>query len=274
MKRFVVVFLGTVLVLFGCGKRVEDVYYPRTHFTQMTLDQANKKVVYLDWGTPLVYAGAMQTNIEESKGKTNEVIMVLVMNKNTKEKGWVNLSSVVKNPLAKATLLNTSQIYKTPSEISREFFTMTAPMIGYVVEIQEDWARVQWYMSAYKIFTGKTDWTTYEWVKLSAISTNAKDADLLSIAYVTYRKLPDWQAKWANLTDEKQKQALSNEIEKEIIYLENVIKSFGGVGGPVLTTSYANNLVISLKDLLYPIQETYEEDTYYEEEAGSAEEDY
>ncbi|URA10511.1 hypothetical protein [Thermospira aquatica] len=265
MKRLIVLVFGMVLLVFGCGSKKEELYYPKTHFTKMTLDQADKKVVYLDWGTPLVYAGSMQTNLEESKGKTNEEIYVLVINNNTKDKGWVNLASVVKNPLAKATLLNTSQIYKTPSEISRDFFTMTAPMIGYVVEVQNDWARVQWYMSAYKVFTGKTEWTSYEWVKLNAISTNAKDADLLAILYTTYRKLPDWKTKWSTLTDEKQKQALSNEIDKEIIYLENVIKTFGGVGGPVLTTTYANDVVTSLNNLLYPAEESYEEDEYYEE---------
>ncbi|NPV39650.1 hypothetical protein BREVNS_1437 [Brevinematales bacterium NS] len=267
MKRYFVLLVFLVMAIFGCGMKKTDIYYPKAHYTQMTLDQADKKVIYVDWGNPLVYAGKMQTNSEVVKGKTNEVIYVLVQKQDTKEKGWVSLSSVVKNPVAKATLLNTTQIYKTPNEVSREFFTMVAPMIGYVVEIQEGWARVQWYMAAYKTFTGKSDWTTYEWVKLSEISTNANEADLLSLAYVSYKKLADWQAKWPTLTDEKQKLSMSNEIETEIIYLEKAIKNYGGAYGPVASSRYVANIVDSLRSLIYPpIQEEYTEESYDGEE--------
>ncbi|MCX7883168.1 MAG: hypothetical protein N2314_08110 [Brevinematales bacterium] len=261
-----------VLMGVGCSLGGKDVYYPKAHFTQMTLDQADKKVVYLDWGKPLVYAGKTQTNQEVVKDKTNDVVYVLVQNQETKERGWVNLSSVVKKPIAKATLLNTTQIYKTPNEVSRDFFTMVAPMIGYVVEIQQDWARVQWYMSAYKVFTGRTDWTSYEWVKLSDISTNAKDADLLAMAYTTYRMLSEWKGKWPTLTEENKKLSMSNEIEKEIIFLEKAIKNYGGNSGSELAGLYVANLVDELRRLIYPpIQEDYTEENY---DGGEMEEEY
>ncbi|MFN4217550.1 MAG: hypothetical protein ACK4HQ_09150, partial [Brevinematales bacterium] len=179
-------------------------------------------------------------------------VYVLVQKQDTKEKGWVNLSFVIKNPVAKATLLNTTQIYKTPNEVSREFFTMTAPMIGYVMEIQDDWARVHWYMSAYPVFTGKSGSTTYEWVKLSEISTNAQEADLLSLAYESYKRMFEWRKKWPDLTDEKQKLAVSNEIETEIVYLERVIKKYGGAFGPVNSVRYVVNIVDTLRSLISP----------------------
>lgn len=271
MQRYLVVVLVVLVVVVvgvGCATKKRDVYYPKSHFTQVTLDTAKKEVVSVDWGIPLLYAEQTQTNQEVVKGKTNDVVYILVENKNTKQKGWVSEAHVVKNPLAKAALLNTASIYKTPSEVSRDFFTMVAPMIGYVVEIQENWARVQWYMSAYKVFTGKSDWTSYEWVKLSDISTNAKDADLLSLAYTSYRRLAEWSRNWTNVTDVKKKLSMSNDIEKEMIYLENVIKSYGGDNGPVSSTIYVRNIINSLQQLLYPEEEEEEAGYEEDEEAG------
>jgi hypothetical protein len=247
----VLFFLVTGVVLTGCGRKALEMYYPKAHFTKMVLDQADKKVVYLEWGVPLAYAGKVQTNYEEVKGKSNEIIYVLVVNQSTKERGWVDVSTVVKNPIAKATLLNNAVVFKTPSEVSREFFTMNAPMIGYVVEVQDDWARVQWYMAAYKVFTGKSEWTTYEWIKWNQISTNSKDADLLSLLYLSYTKFSTWKEKWPTLMDSNQIIAMSNEIEKELIYLDNLTKAFADAS----TVNYAIELYKSIDYLIHPVVE-------------------
>jgi len=248
MKRYFSLVMIGVMLIMGCGQKKQDVYYPLSHFTPMILDQVDKKVVYLDWGEPLVYAGKMVTNTELVKGQSNDVVYVLVQRDRTKERGLVKLDTVVHNPVAKATLLNTSQVYKTPNEISREFFTMTAPMIGYVVEVQEDWARVKWYMAAYKVFTGKPEWTTYEWIKLSSISTNAADADLLSIAYTSARRLGEWQNTWSTL-DKTKKTKVSNDIEVELAYLQNIMKKYSGAASAI----YVANIINALSTLIYPV---------------------
>ncbi|MFN3660692.1 MAG: hypothetical protein ACK4TN_05595, partial [Brevinematales bacterium] len=134
---------------------------------------------------------------------------------------------------------------------------------------QEDWAKVDWYMSAYSVFTGKSGWTTYEWVKLSEISTNAQEADLLSLAYVSYKRMFEWQKKWPDLTDEKQKLAISNEIETEIVYLERVIQKYGEAFGPVNSVRYVFNIVDTLRSLISPpLQENGEACCDGEEDAG------
>ncbi|MFN4216723.1 MAG: hypothetical protein ACK4HQ_04935, partial [Brevinematales bacterium] len=71
MKPMFWCMLFVVLGTFSCGMKKVDVYYPKMHYTPMTLDQADKRVIYLEWGNSLVYAGKMQTNTEVVKGKTN-----------------------------------------------------------------------------------------------------------------------------------------------------------------------------------------------------------
>lgn len=267
MKYYIwLVCLVAALIIFGCGQQNNLLYYPLSHYTQMTLDQADKKVVYLDWGEVLVYNGKMQTNTEIVKDKTNDVVYVLVERKSTKERGWVKKDSVILNPIAKATLLNPSQVYKINNELSRDFFNMSAPMIGYVVELKEDWARVKWYMSAYKVFTGKSEWTSYEWIKLSAISTNSQDADLLAFAYGSFYRLAKWQSEWPAL-DEKKRNVVSNDIEKEIIVLQNALNKYSKAA----SAQYVNSILESLQNLIYPVQsKPSEEPQNYEDEEPEA----
>ncbi len=274
MKKKAFLSLAVIILLsylvVSCNIGGKEIYYPLSHYTLMTLDTPTKKVVYLDWGFPLVYAGSIKTNIEVKGNKTNEIVYVLVLNEKTGDKGWVSLSSVIKDPVSKISILKPTQIYKEPDEFSRSFFNLSSPVIGYLVEVKDGWGRVMLYRSSYRLFTGKTDWTTYEWVKLSDVSTNSVDADLLSILYTSFERYSKWKDNIVKATG-SEAQKITNEIDKEITYLENVIKNFKSKGISLSAEDYANVIYSDIRKLIYPGEESSEGEV---EGEGQEEEDH
>lgn len=203
-----------LLSLTSCGLLVtkDKIMYPLWNGVEI-MNEDGDGISWPQWGEKLIYKG----KTEVIHGQT----CYLVQRELDHKQGYVAVDSVVRAPIARGVILNSVLVYNTPDAVyATQKITATPPVLLYVIEVKNDgYAKIRCY-NATKLFQLSENMTKIsgeKWVKLSDISTNKDDVDVIvAVQHALYsvRKISPTNTTAIQTALQTQNQFLSSDLPR------------------------------------------------------------
>lgn len=220
MRKILISVLLVLFIFTGCKKfgfGGGSVFYPKYHNIAMK-DERFKWIASLNWGDKLI---DMKESITDDKEKkTYSKIKRDVDGKI----GFVLTDYLIKEPMARAVILNPVLVWGTPSIKSKDKQPVTPPVLAYQLESKENaegkWVKILSF-NANKQYNIKEDAKDlkYEWIKLSDISTSSDDVEVIIAMQLSLKNYKEAKASG-------NPKKLEEVVATEKAALENVISTY------------------------------------------------
>ncbi|MCX7821486.1 MAG: hypothetical protein N2258_07420 [Brevinematales bacterium] len=275
-KHFFLLFLVSI-VLFSCGiQSKKEVVYPKYHYVSIYKTSSLKndeRIEYLVWGTKLEVEEVVSiTNISEDQSKTNIVNSFKVLNTVSKNRGYVAESDVVRNPLMKGVIINSTAASEVPNMGSFSKKSLKPFIPVYVLAISEDKElyNVSGYINKNFVLPEEEETITPIWKPLwvykTDVSTNKNDVELIILQQLSVKRYREALAAYQKEPEKKAKD-LTNIVQRESDEMRIALDKFKGASSSVISyvTSYRERLNAFISGA--PVEEEYneEEDNTYNE---------
>lgn len=227
MIRTLIMILFASIVFFSCSLNGGTVYYPKNHLVAL-VSEIGGKTTYLNWGDKLIYLNRIVTNTNKAGQST---YYVNVKNPIDNSVGYVDIDSVIKEPVSRCVIVNNSIVYETPTDVSRNKQNVIPPVLAYVLEIKNgEWARIEPF-NVRAIYTLTNDTAAlfpvqYNWISVKDYSTNQGDVDIVIALQIAVRKYNESKKIYSATPDEKNLKAFQEVLKPEVENIKKVLEKY------------------------------------------------
>ncbi len=280
MKKTFFLSIGYLIVLFACGTKEEkqEAVYPKAHYVSIFKTpnlKTDERLEYLTWGTKLLIEEIVSiTNIPEDQKKTNIINSFKVFNKFSKTRGYVAENDVIRNPLMKGVIINSTTASETPNMASFNKKSLKPFILVYIIGISEDKElyNIAGYTSKSFVLPEEEENITPIWKPLwvykADVSTNQQDIELIIIQQLSVKRYKDSLVIYnKNPDNAKIAKEFTNIVKREIDEIRIALNKFnkGSSAVNLYLSDYQNKLETFLTGKR---QDEESEEEYYEEEVS------
>ncbi len=254
MRKSIFIFILVLVFFFGCGAQSKkEAVYPKYHYVSIYKTSSLKneeRIEYLVWGTKLEVEEVVSiTNILEDGKKTNIVNSFKVFNTVSKTRGYVAEGDVIRNPLMKGVIIETTTASETPNmgSFSKKSLKPFIPVYILAISDDKELYNIIGYINKNFVLPEEEETITPIWKPLwvykKDISTNKNDVELIVIQQLSVKRYKEALAAYQKEPDKKAKE-LTNVVQRESDEMRIALDKFKGASPAVASyiMDYKNKL--------------------------------
>jgi hypothetical protein len=228
MSKLGLAVLTAFFFLVSCGMNSGALFYPKNHNVAFKAENGGT-VTYLNWGDKLLYLNKSTTNTNSA----NQIqVKLLVKHPLLAVNGWVDEESIVKNPLSRGVILNSSIVRDTPSDIAKSKQAVEPPVLVYILEMKDNtWAYIKPYSAGAQYYLPakanlRTPLYNNVFASIGDISTNEADILLTIALQLSTYKYNDAKRTFDSSTNVNKDKVFADTMNVEVKNLQEMLSKY------------------------------------------------